>query len=250
MHFRAVISLSLLFAGAASPAMAADLPSADSLMQGFIDRSGGADAYAGIKNSQMEGTVEIIGRNIVGHVSIAEEGEKSWTAIDLPGVGRIEQGYDGNTAWEMSALQGPRILEGDEKGSMKRASTLALVNSWREEYKSWRTLGAEDVNGKPAWKIEMTPKEGKPEFFYFDKDSGLLVRMATVVSSPMGEIPAEVTISGYRPVDGIQTPFTMTQKALEQTLVIQFETVTYNKPLPKDRFVLPPEITALAAKRK
>ena len=32
----------------------------------------------------------------------------------LAGIGRIEEGFDGEVAWESNMLQGPRVKEGDE----------------------------------------------------------------------------------------------------------------------------------------
>ena len=71
---------------------AAEFPAAESLLDRFIERSGGVAAYAKAKNVEMTGTVEIAGRNISGKISMAEEGGKSWTSMELPGIGRVEQG--------------------------------------------------------------------------------------------------------------------------------------------------------------
>jgi hypothetical protein len=229
--------------------LAADLPAGEDLLRTFIERSGGADAYARAKSVQMTGTVEIAGRNIGGKVSMTEEGKKSWTAMELPGIGTIEMGSDGETAWENSALQSPRIIEGDEKAAMDRSSSFSLANSWREQYKTIRTTGEETVDGKPAWKVEMTPKEGNVETIDFDKDSGLLVRMATVMSSPLGEIPTDMTLSDYRLVDGIRTPFLTIQNAMGQSIVMKFDKVVYNAPVAPGRFDLPDGVKALLAKR-
>ena len=230
-------------------AAAADLPSGESLIEKFITQSGGADAYAKAKSVSMDGSVEIVGRNITGTVTIVQEGPKSWTSMDFPGIGAVEQGYDGQIAWENSALQGPRIMEGDEKRAVERASSLSVITGWRDIYKEARTEGSADVNGKPAWKVTMVPKDGQPETFYFDKDSGLLVRMATVLSTPLGEIPTEVTISDYRPINGISTPFTMTQTAMNQNIVMKFNKVQYNAPVARDRFDPPAPVKALLAKK-
>ena len=131
-------------------ATAADLPSGEALLQRFVERSGGAAAYAKVKNAEMTGTVEVAGMNINGTVQMVEEGEKSWTAMDIAGIGRIEQGYDGETAWEKNAIQGTRLIEGDEKSALKRESGLALVNNWRDEYSGARTIGEEEIDGKAA----------------------------------------------------------------------------------------------------
>jgi hypothetical protein len=180
---------------------------------------------------------------------------KSYTAIDLPGIGKVEEGFDGKVAWESNSIQGARIKEGEERALVARASRLSILDIWREFYTSAKTVGSEDVNGKPAWKVEMTPKEGKPETLYFDKESGLMVRstqtvtMAMAVTMAMGEIPVESEVSDYRVVDGIKTAFTMTQKAMGQVMVMHFDKVTYNAEIPPDRFDLPAAVQALADKK-
>ena len=239
-----------LFVVCAWAVAAADLPSGESLIQRFIERSGGVAAYAKARNAQMSGTVEIEGRNISGKVEMVEEGDKSWTGLELPGIGKIEQGFDGETAWESNPIQGSRLIEGDEKSALKRSSGFALIHSWKDEYSAARTVGEEDFHGKPAWRVEMTPKDGKPETFHFDKESSLLVGMSATVSTPLGDIAADVTLSDYRAVDGIQTPFTMTQGAMGQVIVMHFDRIAYNAAVPKDRFALPPEVKALVAKKK
>lgn len=248
-RFLVVLAISASFSPVAL-SIAADMPSGESLLQRYIDKSGGAEAYAKAKNMALSGTVEMAAQNIKGTVSIFEEGEKSYTSMDFAGIGKIEGGFDGETAWENSALAGPRVLEGDEKIDAKRAATLSLITAWRDVYKDAHTLGSEDIDGKPAWKVEMTPKEGKPETFFFDKDSGLLVRISAVHSTPLGDIAAESTMSDFRPVDGILTPFMLTERAMSQNIVMRFNSVAYNVTLPKDRFDLPAPVKALSSRKK
>jgi hypothetical protein len=233
-----------------STALAADLPSGDSLMELALTRGGGAEAYARARNFVMTGTVDMAGHAITGPISVYQEGDKSYSVIELPGVGKVEEGFDGETAWEMSALQGPRIKEGEEKAAFVRASKLTLLGSWRADYKSARTLGAEDLDGKPAWKIELTPREGRPEIYYFDQKSVLLVRVTRTLSTAMGDIPVEVVFSDYRAVDGIETPFSMVQKAMGQIINMHFDKVAYNATIAPDRFALPEAVKALLEKRK
>ena len=236
----------------ASLAFAADLPSGASLMEQAVTHGGGAAAYARAKDIIMTGTVDMAGHAITGPVAIYQQGEKSYTVIELPGVGKMEEGFDGETAWEMSALQGPRIKEGEEKDASVRASKLTSLGSWRDDYTSARTLGVEDVDGKPAWKVELTPKdkEAKPEIYYFDQKTVLLVRVTQTLPTAMGDIPVEAGFSDYRLVDGIQTPFSMVQKAMGQSINMHFDKVTYNAEIAADRFALPPAVKALVGKRK
>ncbi|HVW83564.1 MAG TPA: hypothetical protein VHB50_02740, partial [Bryobacteraceae bacterium] len=166
------------------------------------------------------------------------------------GIGKVEEGFDGETAWEMNALQGARVKDGPEKDLMKRSSKITMLDNWRDYYTKARTVGSEDVDGKPAWKVELTPNDGKPEYFFFDKQSGLLVQMSQTVATPLGEIPVDVILSDYRVVDGIKTPFAMTQKAINQTLAMRFDKVVFNASIPAGRFDPPPAVKALLAKKK
>jgi len=242
--------LGSLFLIAAYAAAAADLPSGESLLQKYIDRSGGADAYAKAKNMGMSGTVQMPAQNISGSVEIYEEGEKSYTSMDFPGIGKIEEGYDGKYGWQNSVLQGPRLLEGDELTSAKRAAQLSMLTSWRDVYKSAETAGSEDIDGKAAWKVTMTPKDGKPETFYFDKDSGMLVRISAVFSTALGEISTDSSMADFRMVEGILTPFVMTEKAMGQNIVLKFSRIGYNVTIPPGKFDLPDAVKALVAKKK
>jgi hypothetical protein len=245
-----ILGLSAALLPLSAALMAADLPSAEQVLQKCLERSGGAERLAAAKTVEMKGTVEVVGRNISGSIVIDEQGEKSYSGIEIPGIGKIEEGFDGAVAWESSAIQGTRIKEGDEKAAMERSSSFRVLSHWREYYSAIRTTGSADVGGKPAWKVEMTPKQGHVEIYYFDRDSGLLTRMDQTVSSPLGEIPTSVELADYRSVDGIQTPFAMTQEAAGQKMAIRLDTVTYNADLAPRLFELPDAVKELLAKKK
>ncbi len=55
-------------------------------------------------------------------------------------------------------------------------------------------------------------------------------------------------MSDFRPVNGIITPFTMTEKAMNQVMVMKFSNISYNVNFPKDRFNLPDAIKAVVKK--
>ena len=59
-----------------------------------------------------------------------------------------------------------------------------------------------------------------------------------------------MTLGGYKEVDGVLTPFLMTQSAMGQVMDLHIEKVTYNATMPPGRFDLPPDVKALAAKAK
>ncbi len=228
---------------------AADLPSGESILAHSIASEGGVAALKHAETAVMTGTVEVLGHNISGPLEMYQEGEKAYTAIDIPGIGKVEEGFDGKIAWDSNLLQGPRIKEGEELEAARRSARISFLTDWKQYYKSAVTTGSEEVNGKPAWKVAMTPTAGAMEYFYFDKASGLMVKMTQTLPTALGEIPVEVTLSDYRVVEGVQTPFLMTQKAMGQDMAMHIEKVTYGVKIPASRFELPAEVKALLAKK-
>ncbi|HVW07122.1 MAG TPA: hypothetical protein VHC90_00990 [Bryobacteraceae bacterium] len=236
---------------AVSLVWSADVPSGETLIQRCIDKEGGAKAMDRAQTVVMSGTVEIVGRNIAGPFEIDQQGEKSYTKVDLPGIGKVEEGFDGTTAWESNLLQGTRIKEGDELEATRRASRVSILGDWKDYYKSAITKGEADVNGKPAWQVEMTPTKGSSvEEFYFDRESGLLVKMTQTLPTSLGDIPVEMGLGDYRPIDGILTPFTMSQSAMGQNMAFHIDKVSYSAKIPSATFDLPPAVKELMAKKK
>ena len=245
-----LVAFLLASLGTASLVFAADLPSGESLIQRCIEREGGAKAVERAQSAVMTGTVELVGHNISGPLEIYQQGDKAYTVIELPGIGKVEEGFDGEVAWEANILQGARVKDGEELEAAKRASRMSVLGSWKDYYKTAVTVSSEDVSGKPTWKVDMTPKKGSVEQFFFDKESGLLVKIMQTLATALGEIPVEMTIGDYRVVDGIQTPFLMTQSAMSQNMAMHIDKVAYNEAIPASRFELPAAVKAIAEKKK
>ena len=238
---------SLLFVASC---LAADLPSGESLIQKAFEVTGGEKTTAKFKATTMSGKLEMGGGSLVGTVLMYQADGKSYTTLELPGIGKVEEGFDGQTAWEMSALQGVRVKEGAERDLSVRGAKLTPLSGWRDSYTAVKTIGEEDVDGQPAWKVEMTPTTGKPEIFYLDKKSGLPVRMSMSMPTAMGEIAVDQRLGDYRMVTGVQTPFLMVMNAMNQVMTMKFDKVSYEESVPEGRFDLPAAVKTMVERRK
>ena len=78
-----------------------------------------------------------------------------------------------------------------------------------------------------------------PVRFYFDKDSGLLVRMVHYADTPLGLNPTQVDFADYRDVGGIKTPYRWTIARPSGAFTIQVDQVQQNVPIDDARFVKP-----------
>ena len=232
-------------------AMAAeDQPKAEAILDKYIEASGGRATFQKFENQVTTGTMEFVGKGMKAKITAYKaKGGKSYTAVDMEGIGKIESGADGDVAWEKSPIQGPRVKRGEELASAMRDAL--LYPEWRDVYKKAEAAGTEMVEDHLCYKVTLTPAtEGKPETRYFDKSTNLLVKATKIVKTPMGEIPAEIYLSDYKKIDGLLIPLKVRQKALSQELLITLETVKHNVDIPANRFALPEDIKALVEKNK
>jgi len=247
--FASVIVLAGLVSAPCIAAAEEKLPKAEEILDKFVEATGGKAAYEKVNNEMWTGTFDFVGKGIKGTAtSYRAEPNRSITTIDLPGVGTIVEGTDGDTAWTNSSLQGPRLKQGDEKAIAIREATFRGPLYWRKLYKSAELAGVETVDDQPCYKLIVTPNEGKPQTEYYDKKTNLMVKLVLSVPSPMGEIPAETTLGEYKEENGLLSPRKLHQKALGQEFLITIDSVKYNIDLPKDRFDLPAEVKALTVK--
>ena len=88
----------------------------------------------------------------------------------------------------------------------------------------------------------MTPAEGQPVIGYYQKKSGLQVKLTTVANTQMGDIPVEMIASDYKDFGGILEPTKVIQKAGPQEFTMTLERVEVNPAIPPETFALPAEV--------
>ncbi len=225
----------------------ADLPTGETVIAKYIEATGGRQAYEQVHSTVAKGTMALPSVNIKGTVTIYESApSQQVSVVEIPGVGKVEEGTDGKIAWHYSALEGARLKEGEEKeAAIRAASSETKLLDWKKFYKSITTAGMEDVDGKPAYKVVLTPLTGKPETEYYDKANNLLVKQTATVATPMGEIAVQTLLSDYRKEGGILIPHQLQQSAAGQKFTITIESVEVNPVIPKERFEPPEDVKAL-----
>ena len=225
-----------------------DLPKAETLLDKYIEATGGKAAYEKHHSEISKSTMEAMGMK-GGLTSYLQEPDKSYSEIDLAGMGKMRDGTDGKVYWSLSSMMGPHLKDG---GEMAQAMTMERLNSelhWREMFKDAKTTGTDTVEGKPCYKVVLTPAEGSPLTECFDTQSGLMVKMSLTAQGPFGEQQAEFYPTDYRKEDGVLMPHKVKQSAMGQEITLTIDSISFNPEIPKDRFELPDEIKALAAKK-
>lgn len=247
------LGLALGISGGGAPAAAEDLPSAESILQKAIDATGGADALKKLENRYMKGSMEIAAMGLKAAMSTwSARPASTYTLMESPALGQMLSGGDGTWYWEANAMTGPKVKDGEELALARREADFDGLTNWRAWFQSAATAGVDTVDGRVAWKVTMTPKEGSPETWCFDQETGLQVKASMKVKTDQGTFPVDVFFTDYREVDGLKIPFRMKQSVMNGMQVMDFATdsVAHNVTIPDGRFDPPAEIKALIEKKK
>ena len=246
MHRRLLVLAWLAAAGAFAQEA---LPKGEAILDKYIEATGGRAAYEKLHSEIVDGTFEMAGKGITAKMTIYRKPpNQSLMVIDIPGIGKLQEGVSGDVVWSNSAVQGPRIKEGEERALALVGAAFNADLRWREFYKSVETMGVEDVDGQPCYKVLLTMKDGPETTRFYDKKTGLLVKASMTVKTQMGAIPTESAVSDYRSEAGLLRPRKAVTKMLGQEIVMTFDNFRANAEIDPAQFDLPAEIKALLKK--
>jgi photosynthetic reaction center cytochrome c subunit len=100
--------------------------------------------------------------------------------------------------------------------------------------------GRPDKIGDVAVNTLMGTRQGLPPVrFFFEANTGLLLRMVRYTENPMGRMPVQIDYSDYRDVDGVKTPFRWTLSRPNGRFTIQLGEVKANVPVEDAKFAKP-----------
>jgi len=247
-YFRS-FAVAALFAvnagGQPQPDAAEALPTAASILDRYVEVTGGKAAYQKHKTQVMQGVLAFAAQGITGKLTRYAAGpDKEYSVAELGQIGKIESGYSNGVAWEKSALLGPRLKSGEEFVLAQREAYFNQELEWRTIYPKVETKGLENAEAQECYKLILTPKSGRPETRFYSKATGLLVKTTMTGTSPMGDVNVEVTTFDYKSFDGVLYPAHSKHKAAGQDLDMVITSITFDEPIPNEYFDVPAEIKA------
>jgi hypothetical protein len=225
-------------------------PSPEAILARYVEAVGGREACARVTNRLSKGTLEIPNQGITLELTVSQARPNRILVIsESEMVGRIARGTDGETAWEITGMTGPRILKGAEKAEMLREAALDRLVRWRDYYESAEPGESGEVEGHPCDSVILQPKTGESQSICFDRETGLPAKVIATVEGPMGKVPVESYPSDYRSVDGLLVPFRTRANVLGQQRLITVSSVEHNVELSPDLFDVPVEVRELLEDR-
>jgi hypothetical protein len=164
------------------------------------------------------------------------------TEIEAEGMGRSRQGFDGFNGWSSSEIQGFRAMRGTELRSFVGGSDLQAVKQLATANPVRKLLGNATVNGRATRVMALGTRDSRSGTYYFDKESGHLLRIESVINSgPDGSLAVTCDFDDFREVDGIVMPFMTVVKNPAVRVVTKIDAVENNVPLDDAMFKAPKE---------
>lgn len=250
---KALFNCSIFFAAIALVASAAqaqqDLPTGQKVVDRFVEATGGKEKYEAVQTMTAKGTFLIQQAGREGTLEIHyEKPDKIRINLEIPGLGKIEKGNLGDVAWEMSAVTGNRLLQGEEARRFREIASMKTTYDPSSVYESIENTGIEQVDGEPCYKVTMKRKGSDVEdATYYSVETGLAIKSVTHEATPAGPVTAHTTFSDYKEIDGIKTPMRQVQElaGLGMTQEIKIESLRYNEPIEESVFELPEPVRQL-----
>jgi hypothetical protein len=225
---------------------APDQPSADPILDKYIQALGGAQRLATLTSFVATGTsVGYEGLGGGGEVQIfAKAPDQRTTFIqfkDHPDRGDSIRTFNGRTGW----IKTPRALlkeyemTGSELDGARLDAQLSFPGQIKKVLTNLHAGFPDNVGGHDVQVVQGNGPKGLLATLYFDKTSGLLVRLVRYSRSPIGRVPTQVDYSDYRDVGGIKFPFQYTFSWLDGKDAFKLADVKTNVPIDAAKFERP-----------
>ena len=194
-------------------------PSADQILDKYLQALGGADRLATVTSFVATGTSEgFRGFGGGGQVQIfAKAPDQRATIIRFDKkIGRQDavRTFDGRNGWVSAplAVVPQYALGGSELDGARIDAQLSFPAQIKKVLSQLRVGPPDQIDGRDVHVVQGNGSRDLVATLYFDKDSGLLLRMVRLSSSPIGRAPTQVDFADYREVagSGIKMPFRWT----------------------------------------
>ena len=222
---------------AAAPAGAAG-PTTDDIVSKYVSALGGADAIRKITSRSMKGKILAMGNE--SPIELYTKAPNKRISISKMGANDSITAFDGSVGWLGSTGRPAREMSAAESGAAGLDAEFYLALRLKELFPQLRRGRPEEVGGVEC-EVVNGSGPGRPAVrLYFDKNTGLLLRMVRFAETPMGRMPTQIDYADYREVDGVKTPLRWTLSRPNGRFTIQIAEMKNNVPIDDARFAKPP----------
>jgi photosynthetic reaction center cytochrome c subunit len=210
----------------------------DAILNQYVQALGGRAALERVTTRIKTGTLVTQG-GMKAPLEVYDKAPNKTLTIFRAPHGTNQMGYDGAIGWTKTPEQGLREEAGQQLDFIRSEAEFYKDLKLKERYSKLTLLGLAQLDNREAYVIEAAPPRGQPEKLYFDRQTGLLVRMDLVPNPGQEKMQMQMYFEDYRAVDGVKLPFAIRRARPGFTYTYQFEDIKLNVPLDDSRFNKP-----------
>jgi hypothetical protein len=217
-------------------------PSADQILDKYIQALGGAERLRNLTSFTAKGTS--VGYGPEGNqrpVEIFAKAPGQRTTIIHTLNGDSTTTYDGRAGWIAAPLRPVPVLalSGTALEGVKLEAELSFPARVKQALGKWRVGFPAVINDREVQVVQGTSTGGAIATLFFDAESGLLVRIVRYSDSVVGRTPTQIDYADYREVAGVKIPFRWTVTWLDGKENFELSDLQPNAPMDSAKFAKP-----------
>jgi hypothetical protein len=218
-------------------------PSADQVLDKYLQALGGVDRLVHLTSVVMKGTYQGYEDTEKRPVEVFAKAPGQRATIVHTPDGDSSTIYDGRAGWIAAPYTQRPVpvleLAGGDLDAARMDGELTFPARIKQVLNGWRVGFPATIDDREVQVIQGASAGRALATFYFDGESGLLMRLVRYSDSPVGRIPTQIDYADYRAVSGVKMPFRWTVTWLDGRSTIELSEVQPNAPIDATKFARP-----------
>jgi hypothetical protein len=215
-------------------APAASSATVDQIVDKYVAALGGADAIRKVTSRVMKGTISVGGNEMP--IELFTKAPNKRVSISN---GQSYTAFDGTAGWMGNTGRPARDMSAAESEAAGLDAEFSLALRLKEIFPQLRRGRPETIAGVECETLNGNGPGRPPVRLYFDRNSGLLLRMVRYAETPVGRNATQIDYADYREMDGVKSPFRWTLSRTNGRFTIQIAEGRNNAPIDDARFLKP-----------
>jgi hypothetical protein len=215
-------------------APAANSATADQIVDKYVAALGGADAIRKVTSRIMKGTISVGGSEMP--IELFTKAPNKRVSISN---GQSFTAFDGAAGWMGNTGRPARDMSAAESEAAGLDAEFSLALRLKEIFPQLRRGRPETIGGVECETLNGDGPGRPPVRLYFDRNSGLLLRMVRYAETPVGRNATQIDYADYREMDGVKSPFRWTLSRTNGRFTIQIAEARNNAVIEDARFLKP-----------
>ena len=206
----------------------------DQIIDKYVAALGGSDALRKVTSRIMKGTIAVGGSEMP--IELFTKAPNKRISISN---GQSFTAFDGTAGWMGSAGRPARDMSPAESEAAGLDAEFSLALRFKEIFPQMRRGRPETIGGVECETLTGIRPDRPPVRLYFDRNSGLLLRMVRYAETPVGRNATQIDYADYRELDGVKSPFRWTLSRANGRFTIQIAEARNNAVIDDARFLKP-----------